>query len=108
MVTRQRIFNDWSLIKCSDEMMKTRNINLKIAALFAGLITVHYVIQTAVILSGPRHGDLYAYSWSFQALSFSVSWLPLWLVALAVVLTSISRTGRNRQMKSEQVAPPYF
>ena len=46
----------------------------------------HYYFRTAAFLRGPHEGDLYAFSWGFQAFNFAVYPFPVWLMALGVAL----------------------
>lgn len=46
----------------------------------------HFYFRTTSILNGPHEGELYAYTWSFQALSFCVFRLPLWVVGLVLIV----------------------
>jgi len=46
----------------------------------------HFYLKTSQILSGPHDGDLYAYSWSYQAVMFSIFRLPVWLLILGLVM----------------------
>ena len=49
------------------------------------LCAAHFVFRTHSILSGPKEGDLYAYSWSFQAIMFLIFRFPFWLIALVIL-----------------------
>jgi hypothetical protein len=45
----------------------------------------HYYLRTLTILSGPHDGDLYAYSWSYQAIMFLIFLFPIWILILGLV-----------------------
>jgi uncharacterized integral membrane protein len=47
---------------------------------------VWYYLDTAAYVAQPPDGDLYAHTWSFQALNFTVSKLPFALLALGSLL----------------------
>lgn len=66
--------------------MKARYIYAVSAILWMILVAAHYIFHTHSILSGPRNGDLYAYSWSFQAIVFLTSIFPFWLAALCAII----------------------
>jgi len=42
---------------------------------------------------------MYAYSWGFQALNFAFGYLPLWVVALAVILISEWNYFKEKETK---------
>ena len=48
------------------------------------LCAAHFVTRTLGILRGPHDGDLYAYSWSFQAVVFAIFRFPFWLIGALV------------------------
>ena len=48
------------------------------------LCFAHYYLRTLGILSGPHDGDLYAYSWSYQAMAFAVVCFPNWILVLGL------------------------
>lgn len=53
---------------------------------WAILCLAYFYIRTAIYLSGPQEGDLYSYTWSFQALGFSIAQLLFCILALGLVL----------------------
>jgi len=66
--------------------MKAKHIYAVSVILWMILMVAHYIFRTHSILSGPRNGDLYAYSWSFQAIVFLISIFPFWLAALCAMI----------------------
>jgi hypothetical protein len=66
--------------------MKPKHVYLASVAAWALLCLGHFVFRTHAFLTGPRDGDLYSYSWSFQSVMFLIFRFPLWFVALALVL----------------------
>jgi hypothetical protein len=59
------------------------------------LVIAHYILRTHSILTGPRDGDLYAYSWSFQGIVFLIFVFPFWLIALCAMIALEIRHFRN-------------
>jgi hypothetical protein len=57
------------------------------AILLLGTLSVWYFIRTAAYLAKPTDGDLYAHTWSFQAMVFVVYLVPA--VALFVALIAL-------------------
>ncbi len=52
------------------------------------LAIIAFYLRTAPLLAAgpPENGDLYAYSWGFQAIVFLLFWLPTTLVVTATLL----------------------
>lgn len=57
--------------------MKTATLVTITLVVWALAITGHYAIRTWLFLSGSHQGDLYSYSWSFQALTFLIWPFPI-------------------------------
>jgi hypothetical protein len=68
--------------------IKAKYCCLTTIALWALLCVAHFVLRTHSILTGPRDGDLYAYTWSFQLVAFLVFRFPLWCLGLAAGLSA--------------------
>ena len=68
--------------------MKAKHWYLATIALWVLMCLAHFIFRTHSILSGPRDGDLYAYSWSFQTMAFLIFRFPLWCLALALGLAA--------------------
>ena len=81
-------------------IMKPSYIYIASVALWIALVTAHYILRTHLILTGPRDGDLYAYSWSFQGLVFLIFVFPFWLFALCAMIALEIRHFRSARSKS--------
>lgn len=57
-----------------------------IALIWSVLVVLHFLARTISVLDEPHIGDLYSYSWGFQALAFLVWPFPVWMVILCAVL----------------------
>ena len=81
--------------------MNAKQCYLATIALWALLCAAHFVVRTHWLLAGPRDGDVYAYSWSFQAGMFLIFRFPFWCAALAATLLGeawgFSRHRANRK-----------
>ena len=82
--------------------MKPKHAYLASAAIWALLCVAHYVVHTLAVLAGPRDGDLYAYSWSFQAITFALVFLPIWFIALCIVIAAEMRHFSLRRKNEER------
>ena len=79
--------------------MNKKQVMLWSLTIWGILCLLHYVIQTALIMREPHEGDLYSYSWGFQALNFAFGYLPFWIVALAVILISEWNYFKEKETK---------
>jgi len=53
---------------------------------WATLVALHFIVRTVSYLDGPPTGDLYSYSWGFQAFAFLIWPFPVWMVVLCAIL----------------------
>jgi len=83
--------------------MKGKQLYFTSVAVWILLCVVHFIFRTNAILSGPRDGEQYAYTWSYQAVMFIIFRFPLWLIALAAVLFAELRYYA-REKKNEKRA----
>lgn len=49
-------------------------------------VAIWFCFRTEAYLANPLDGDLYAHSWGFQSLVFSLIWLPLALFSAGVLI----------------------
>ena len=70
--------------------------SLTTMSIWATLVALHFLVRTASYLDGPPTGDLYSYSWGFQAFAFLVWPFPVWMIILCAVLTLQFITLRRR------------
>lgn len=70
-------------------MKRATIITFSVCAIWAVLVSVHFVTRTVALLHDFHSGDLYAYSWTFQVVAFTLWPLPIWLLALCVILTIV-------------------
>ncbi len=54
--------------------------------ILVAIIGWRFYTKTYECLANPRDGDLYAHTWSFQAIAFSVFAVPLCIVVMVVLL----------------------
>lgn len=55
-------------------------------SIWATLVALHFLVRTVFYLDGPPTGDLYSYSWGFQAVAFLIWPFPVWMVVLCAIL----------------------
>ena len=81
-------------------LKQLRNIKLCWLLLILGAAAcIHAWIYVATILAAPEAiPNLYARTWSFQLIAFSIVRLPLWLVVLAIVLAIRAASKQNQPL----------
>lgn len=76
-------------------------------ALWAAGLVAHCIWRTYSVLSGPLRPDLYANHISFQVITFVLIFVPLWLLALLLVLISeFAIFGRKPNSSSKRTGVP--
>jgi hypothetical protein len=61
-------------------------ISFTTISVWATLVILHFLARTVSLLDGPPSGDLYSYSWGFQAFAFLVWPFPVWMVILCTIM----------------------
>ncbi len=55
-------------------------------SIWATLVALHFLVRTVSYLEGPPTGDLYSYSWGFQAVAFLAWPFLVWMAVLCAIL----------------------
>jgi hypothetical protein len=82
---------------------------MRLALIQAGIsavaLTIWFFVTTRAYLAAPPDGDLYAHTWSFQAMNFCMFYLPPYIFILcALLLTERAVLRRLGQRKMNQEA----